>query len=244
MKEEPEARGGEMDPSSKICAVTGADGWVGNCVALHFRERGWQVRELTRANGYTLDGEVPAKLLGGVEALVHCAHDFAPLRRAEIEAVNVAGSRRLFEAARTAGVKRLVFISTMSAFDGCQSLYGQAKLAIEDKAREFGALILRPGLVYGPCAGGMMGRLERQVQSSRIVPLIGGESQPLYLIHEEELCAFICRFAETETPAPPEAITAAHPQKWTFRAFLETLAARHGKRLIFFPSLSECPGWA
>lgn len=232
---EPEAGGGEMDPSSKICAVTGANGWVGRCVARHFRERGCQVRELTRANGYTLDGKVPAKLLDGVAALVHCAYDFAPLRWKEIEAVNVAGSRRLLEAARTAGVKRLVFISTMSAFDGCQSLYGQAKLAIENDAREFGALILRPGLVYGTGAGGMMGRLEGQVRSSRVVPLVGDGSQPLYLIHEEDLCAFICRFAETETPAPSEPITAAHPQKWTFRALLETFAARHGKRLIFLP---------
>jgi nucleoside-diphosphate-sugar epimerase len=219
----------------KICAITGASGWVGSCVARHFRVHGWQVRELTRAAGYTLDAEVPAGLLDGVTALVHCAYDFSPLRREEIDAVNVAGSRRLFEAARTAGVRRLVFISTMSAFEGCRSLYGQAKLAIERDAREHGALVLRPGLVFGAGAGGMVGRLEKQVQSSRVVPLIGDGRQPLYLIHEEDLSAFIRRFAEDTAPAPVEAITAAHPQLWTFRAILEALAARQSRRLTLIP---------
>jgi hypothetical protein len=58
-----------------------------------------------------------------------------------------------------AGVRRLVFISTISAFDGCRSFYGKGKLEVERITHSLGGWVIRPGLLYGEKPGGMLGRL-------------------------------------------------------------------------------------
>lgn len=140
----------------KICAITGSNGYVGSCFKNHFTASGWEILELTRQPkpgthgiAFQLGAEISPSSLAGVDALVHCAYDFKPLRWDEIRAVNVAGSQKLFQAARAAGVEKIIAISSISAYDGCRSLYGQAKLEIEKIALEHGALVIRPGLVYG-----------------------------------------------------------------------------------------------
>ena len=90
----------------KTCAITGSNGYVGSCVKNYFAARGWEVLELTRqpkpnslAVKFQLGAEISPESLAGVDALVHCAYDFLPLRWHEICAVNVEGSRKIFQAA-------------------------------------------------------------------------------------------------------------------------------------------------
>ena len=85
--------------------------------------------------------------------------------------MNVEGSRKILEAAREAKTPKIIFISSISAFDGCRSLYGRAKLEIEKIALDCGALVIRPGLVYGEGAGGMFGKLVAQMKKSSVIPL-------------------------------------------------------------------------
>jgi nucleoside-diphosphate-sugar epimerase len=149
--------------------------------------------------------------------------------------VNVQGTAKLFAKARSVGVSRLVLISTMSAYPGCISLYGRAKMEMERIAADYGALILRPGLVYGERAGGMYGSLEAQVQKSRVIPLIGGGDQVLYLVHEEDLSHAAVSFCSDTKPAPAQAVMAAHDQPWTFRQILEEIARRANLRRSYLP---------
>ncbi len=149
-----------------ICAITGTGGFVGGCLKDYFARHGWEILELTRlpkpgarAVAFQLGAEISPPSLAGVTALVHCAYDFQPLRRDEIHAVNVEGTRKLFLAARAAGIGKIVCLSSISAYDGCRSLYGRVKLEIEKIALDQGALVIRPGLVYGGGRGGMFGRL-------------------------------------------------------------------------------------
>ena len=144
----------------KLCAITGSNGYVGSCVKNYFAARGWDTFELTRrpkpntrAAQFKLGDEISPDLLTGVDAFVHCAYDFKPLRWNEIAAVNVEGSRKILEVARHAHIPKIIVISSISAYDGCRSLYGKAKLEIEKIALANGALVVRPGLVYGGGAG-------------------------------------------------------------------------------------------
>ncbi|MFZ1992341.1 MAG: NAD(P)-dependent oxidoreductase, partial [Alphaproteobacteria bacterium] len=140
---------GDNNPSTRRCLLTGAGGYVGSRIARRLRADGWQVTALSRQPSHDVEQTIPFKLgdptdpdkLRGFDALIHAAYDQRVITWSEIETVNVRGSQSLLGAAHQAGVRNIVFISTISAFDGCKSLYGKGKLAVEATAREFGAWI-------------------------------------------------------------------------------------------------------
>lgn len=226
----------------RICAITGSNGYVGGCVKNYFAARGWEILELTRQPkpgtrgvAFQLGADIPPASLAGVDALVHCAYDFKPLRWEKILAVNVDGTRKLLVSASAAGVGKIIIISSISAYDGCRSLYGKAKLEMEKLALDSGALVIRPGLVYGSGPGGMFGKLVAQVRQSSVIPMIANGSQVQYLVHHEDLSAFIERCASGEIRIAPQILTAANDQPWAFKRLLWEIARALGKKPKFIP---------
>jgi nucleoside-diphosphate-sugar epimerase len=139
------------------------------------------------------------------------------------------------EDARAQGVEKIIFISTMSAYEGCKSLYGKAKLLIEKEALRLGATIIRPGLIYGDEPGAMVGALTRAIKSLPVVPLIGSGRQTLYLVHEDDLATLVLRLLGDEQPNLDEPIIAASERGKTFRGILTTLAAMNHRRVRLVP---------
>jgi nucleoside-diphosphate-sugar epimerase len=221
-------------------AVTGASGYVGGAIARRFEAHGHAVLRLSRRacagvwRSFSLGDDPTAIPWDGIDTLVHAAYDFTPRMWEEIEARNVLPSIALIAAARDAGVRHVVFISTLSAFDGCRSLYGKAKLAIEKEALAAGATVIRPGLVWGDHAGGMMGSLEKIVSALPVVPyLCGGGGLRQYLVHEEDLAENVVRWASRDGESEP--IFVAHPASLTFREVLAGIAAKRKLRRMFVP---------
>lgn len=230
-----------MPDELKTCAVTGASGYVGARIAQHLATAGWRVIRWGRnpppgeaSVQFQLGEEVAPASFAGVHALVHCAYDFRPRRWHQISEVNVRGSEKLLRAARAAGVERIVFLSSLSAFDGCRSLYGRAKLEIEMTARSVGAVVIRPGLVYGRDAGGVFGGLVKQVRQSRFVPLLDGGRPVQYLVHDEDLGRFVARCAGGNVPSA-KPIALAHNHSISLRRLLVELAGVLDRRVTFLP---------
>ncbi len=218
-----------------VCAVTGANGFVGSRIAGHLAKEG-EVRTLTRHSEprFALGEPLVADALAGADVLVHCAYDFRPRSWAEIERANVAGTLALFAAAREAGVRRVAFVSSMSAFEGCRSKYGRAKLAVERQAREHHpeVVIVRPGLVYDREAGGIVGAMGRVIRRSPIVPLIAGD-QELYTCHSEDLARVVLELSDG--PLPERPVIAAGPEPRTYREILSTITRAIDRRPLFLP---------
>jgi nucleoside-diphosphate-sugar epimerase len=239
-----------MDPASpQRCAVTGAAGYVGSAIARHFADRGWIVFEFTRRpplNAVSNRVHVPFQLESPIDpgifrdnnirALIHCAYDFRPVKWKHIHRINVEGSARLLQAAKKAGVGRMIFLSSISAFEGCSSLYGKAKLGIERVAADLGACIIRPGLVYGTqSSGGMFGSLQRSVAGSSTIPLIGSGRYMQYLVHADDLCELILKLSSGAVQFPVAPLVAASPHGWQIRALLRALAAAQKKTVKLIP---------
>jgi dihydroflavonol-4-reductase len=111
--------------------VTGATGFVGAAVARALLPHGWQVRALVRtgsdrrnlaalpvetAVGALADRDSLDRALAGCQALFHVAADYrlgAP-DPAQLYATNVEGTGRIIEAARAAGVERIVYTSSVA----------------------------------------------------------------------------------------------------------------------------------
>lgn len=225
----------------KICYITGTGGYLGGCLVRFFSRHGWKVFELNRsgtvraggaeARRYELGDAFPADLRD-VGALVHAAYDLKAVSWKEIMTKNVEGTARLFESARQARVERLVNISSMSAYQGCRSLYGRAKLLSEAHVALNGGISLRPGLIHDENQpGGMVGKLRALVSQTPVVPLPGSGRNLLYFSHQEDLCRIAEEYCSGKTVGSGTVITAANPQPWMFLNIIKELAKKQGRSL-------------
>ena len=234
-----------MTAQAPIVAVTGANGYLGSRISGTLESQGWQVIRLVRSPGegqnpafaYDLAMPVTAQVRGALRsagALVHAAYDLSLTSAADIWRVNVEGTRRLLEVAADARVRRIIVLSSMSAFDGTSQLYGRAKLDIEAMTMEFGGCAVRPGLVYGERSGGMAKAL-RKLTDLPIVPVIAG-GMGVYTVQEDDLMMTIAALAKAMT-LPSGTISVAHPSRVTLTELLRAFAAQEGRpcRLIPVP---------
>ena len=220
------------DSDIRTVAITGSTGYLGGLLRGRFIEEGLRVISLSRANAgpdsrhYEIEESPSADLLSDVDALIHCAYDMKVRRERDIWAVNVEGSRRLLEHARSSGVKRTIVLSSMSAFEGTQQLYGRSKLAIEDIAMANRAISVRPGIVYGPNAGGMAGALSALTRLP-VVPVVASRSHQ-FTLHEDDFAAAMYALlrARIESWAP---VGLANPVPVSFRALIMGLARLSGR---------------
>jgi nucleoside-diphosphate-sugar epimerase len=225
----------------KTCLITGATGYLGSELKLHLKKSGWRVIGTSRLPRdkdtiqFSFDGGLDPEILRGIDAVVHCAYDFAPSSWDEIYRANVLGTRNLLQAAKSVGVKTIVAISSISAFPGCRSLYGRAKLEIENQTLAVGGIALRPGLIYGGSNRGMYGRLAKQVKAGRPVPLLIGSPCIQYLIHADDLSNVIEAILSVRVPSPDKIWTVAHPRPWPLRKLLEKIAESEGMKIRFVP---------
>lgn len=225
-------------------AITGGSGYLGRQMAIAASTRGWQVLSLGRKQlpgktAFQLGREIVDSSLDGVSTLVHCAYDFSLIRWDDIRRTNIEGSRKLFEAAARAGVRRIIYISSISAFAGAKSMYGRAKYEIEESASQFGAIVVRPGLIWGETPQGIYGNIVYQATRSRFLPLIDGGQQIQYMTHVADLAQFIVDIADGKIANAAPVLTLAHNRPWTFREIIEEIAAKNGHPLLSF----RVPWW-
>jgi nucleoside-diphosphate-sugar epimerase len=231
-----------MDEEARTVAITGARGYVGSLLRQAFAADGWRTASLVRrplpgdtsARRYDLTQMPSPTLLDGVDTLVHCAWDLSVTRRAEISQVNVGGTATLLELAKRVGVRRVIFVSSMSAYDGTSQLYGRAKLECERTAAGLGQGVVRLGLVYGPGWGGMAGSLRRMTRLP-VTPLLAGGSYQ-YTVHEDDMTSAIVRLASiAEIPFVPLGI--AHPEPVKFGHLVREIGrtSGHTPRLLPVP---------
>lgn len=224
----------------KTIAITGARGFLGVVLAEYFSSKGYSVRRLVRdtrgeVGTYRFDladGFDEAALLN-VDVLIHAAHDFTPLSGEEMKRVNIEGSRKLFAAATRAHIPKIIFISSVSAFPGCASLYGNAKLEIEGIVRQEGGMSVRPGLIYGREGKGMFGALEKIVSKLPLVPVFDGGGQPMVLAHVDDIAAALTQIIEKFDTLSGEPVTLANAEEISFKILLQRIARGKGKRPRF-----------
>jgi uncharacterized protein YbjT (DUF2867 family) len=154
-----------------IVAVAGGTGFVGGGIAAELERRGERVIVLSHRSAVAADGRVGAETrhadiadpstlvpaLAGAEALVIAlafrGYPMENPRRGEtFEAVDAAGTERLVAAAKTAGVKAVVYLSGAGAAPDAARHWFRAKWRAEEAVRGSGLrwTILRPTWLYGP----------------------------------------------------------------------------------------------
>jgi len=216
-----------------VCAITGATGYVGSRIAAALaadftvvplgRNAGANGIRWSFNDGVNVSDDLRAH---NVSVLVHAAWDFGHPRAEGNWKTNVEGSWRLIEDAKAANIRRVVFVSTISSFNGARSEYGKSKLAVEQMVLAAGGTVVRPGLVWGDHPGGMFGSLRTQVKKGGWVPIIGDGRFPQYLVHEDDLVETIRRCSHGEFVG--RMLTVANPKPWQLRELILRMAGEQG----------------
>lgn len=196
--------------------VTGATGAVGPRVVTSLVEAGYWIRTISLDSpppalwpasietqiGDITDYSVVQGAMRGIDAVIHLAAllhivNPHPDLQPEYERVNVGGTAIVVEAARQAGVGRMVFFSTIAVYGGSagsiltedspprpHSFYAQTKLAAERivlaakraDGRPLGT-VLRLGAVYGARIKGDYRRLLLALARGRFAPIGPGTNR-------------------------------------------------------------------
>ena len=220
-----------------MIGVTGANGYVGGRILANLRASGIEAIALVRrpaageerARRYALGEPLERSLLDGIETVVHAAYD-ASAQGPDIRARNVTGSLPLLEGLHERG-RRMLLVSSLSAFEGARSHYGRAKLELERAVLERDGIVLRPGLVFGVGAGGLFGAMVGALSRRALVPMIGGGSQRLFVTHDEHLSELVAALLTGRADAAGP-IFAAHEAPTTLRAIAEQIARAGEHRLV------------
>ncbi len=230
--------------SRRVVVISGATGFLGLALAAHFQRAGYEVRALARSPGRAAtrhpsftwyrcslpEALDPRALEGAPTALIHCAFETHFRSEASARATNVEGSRLLLEAARRAGVGRFVFISSMSAHERAESIYGRTKLEVERMLDGGRDLSVRPGLIIG--SGGVFLRLATAIAGSRVVPLFYGGRQPIQTIALQDVCAGILAAVERGCVGT---LRLGEEESVPLRELYRAIAAWAGVRPLFIP---------
>lgn len=233
--------------SEPVVAVTGASGYVGSlltdALAKHAR-----VVSLVRTPKKTGDRiwsfDMTAREMTDTlrdMAVTHIIHAAWDMRAGSLQQLNsscVAGTGRLIAAA-AATQSQVIFISTISAFDGARSAYGKAKLAAEKIVIASGGLVLRLGLVCADRKGGMFGTLAALASRFPVLPLIRGGSGVQFLLHERSLTESILRAIRGDFADGPRIVTLADPNPVRLADLMVSLGADAGRKVLLF----SVPWW-
>lgn len=194
--------------------------------------------------------------LSGCDAIVHCAAALPLYPPKEIYTTDVVGTRIVLEAARQAGIERVVHISSTAVYgipdhhplveddrlDGVGP-YGQAKIqaemiALDERAKGQVVPIIRPKSFIGPERLGVFSLLYDWALDGHNFPMLGMGHNRYQLLDVEDLCEAI--WLTLTLPAEKVNDTfnigarAFTTMREDYQAVLD--AAGHGKRIIGFPA--------
>ena len=254
-------RGRDLKP----VLVTGGAGFFGTLLVQRLLQRGTVVRIFDRhrpgplpANVTMVEGDVrdAAAVRAAAEGVEVIHHNVAlvPLARDRrgFWSVNEGGTRNVLEAARAAGVRKVVHMSSSAVYGAPRHNpvdestppmpgedYGRAKLAAEAVCRDYrdrglDVTIIRPRTIMGHGRLGIMQILFEWVRQGLAVPVLGKGDNRYQFVHGDDL-AEACVAAAERAGSADYNIGAA-----VFGTMRETLHgliahARSGSRIVSLP---------
>ncbi len=223
----------------RTLAVTGGTGFVGGHFVRAALAAGYDVRALTRGwkppedeiawvDGALDRPDTLLKLVSGTDAIVHIAGMISGDKKA-FEAVNIGGTAAMIDAARKAGVRRFVHVSSLAAREPKLSNYGWSKARSERLVAASGLdwTIVRPPAVYGPGDRETLELFKMARRGLVALPPRGRFS----VIHVEDLCRLLLAILdEPETVSETYEPDDGREKGWDHRHFARTLGRIYGKR--------------
>ena len=228
-------------PHPDLAIVTGAFSYTGRYVAQRLLAGGVRVRTLTRSPNAEhpladhvetspLDFSDPDRLSLSMQGAgvfyntywIRYAHGQTTFDLA------VENTEKLFEAARNAGVGRIVHFSVTNASSDSALPYFRAKAQVEDMLMGLGVpyAIIRPTLVFGE-GDLLLNNMAWALRRFPLFPVYGRGDYLVQPVYVEDLAA---QAVEAGSQSESFVVDAAGPDTFSFEALLRLLASSMGLR--------------
>ncbi|NSX32475.1 complex I NDUFA9 subunit family protein [Brevundimonas vesicularis] len=237
------------DLAPGVVTLFGGSGFIGSQAVRALARRGWRIRVAVRNPVLAIEiqplgdpGQIQfmrcditnpadvAQAVRGADAVVNLVgvlHDAGGKRG--FDAVHTEAAKTIAEAAKAAGVQRLVQISAIGADAASPSAYGRTKAQAEAAVRDVypDAVILRPSLVFG-AGDSFLNRFAAMATMAPALPLIGGGETRFQPVYVGDVAEAIAR-GVTRADAAGRTYELGGPSLYTFREVLELVRRETGR---------------
>jgi len=242
---------------SDLHIVTGAFGYSGKAIARRLLDAGLRVRTLTNSPGrphpfgdrveaVPLDFDDPERLAASLQgaAVLYNTYWVRFNHQGFTHAEAVANTLRLFEAARRAGVGRIVHISITNPSEDSPLEYFRGKALLERALRESGLshAIFRPAVLFGG-VDILINNIAWTLRRFPVFATFGDGSYGIQPIHVEDLAALA---VEAGRDRESRTVDAIGPETFTYRGLVEAIGSIIGRRRPIVPVppwLGYAAGW-
>jgi NADH dehydrogenase len=231
---------------NELHVVTGAFGYSGRYISARLLEAGRRVRTLTnsprRTNPFGTRVEVHGLNFDRPEALRVSLQGASVLYNTYWVRFNHAGfrfsqavhnTRILFDAARAAGVRRVVHVSITNPSEASPLEYFRGKAVLERELQESGMsyAILRPAVLFGG-EDILINNIAWVLRHFPVFGVFGDGQYRLQPIHVDDFAGLAVALGRKSTN---ETVDAIGPETFTYRELVEELALAIGVRRPMIP---------
>ena len=233
-------------------AITGGTGFVGRHLARALINTGHQVVLIARGAD-TRDEDVRhlpgvsfapigvdstdelAAAFAGCDAVAHCAGINRSIGAQTYQRVHVEGTRHVVEAAKLAGLHKVLLLSFLRARPDCGSEYHQSKWQAEEIVRESGLdfTVIKAGMIYGR-GDHMLDHLSHTLHSLPLFATVGIREKPIRPVAVEDVVrVLVASLVEGRLARQTVAVTG--PQPMLLSDAVRQVGRLIGKRIFIFP---------
>jgi uncharacterized protein YbjT (DUF2867 family) len=233
-------------------AITGGTGFVGRHLAASLvscghevilvargeDERGRHVLNLPGLRFFRSDlSDVSdlARAFAACGAVAHCAGINREIGKQTYERVHVEGARHVVEAARRAGVGRVLLLSFLRARPACGSGYHESKWAAEEIVRQSGLdyTVLKAGVIYG-LGDHMLDHLSHALHTFPIFATVGFKDERVRPLAVDDLIR-VLRAVLIDGRLSRQTVAVLGPEEMPLGQAVRRVARVLGKRPLFVP---------
>ena len=229
--------------------VTGAFGYTGRWIAHYLLEKGAEVRTLTNSIGRDdpFDGQVEVHRydFDDREKLVESLRGASVLYNTYWVRYTVSGqgfghalavknSKKLFLAAKEAGVGKIVHLSVANPTKAPDWAYFRGKVIVENFLKKTGLSysIVRPTVLYGHRQDVLVNNIAWMLRRFPLFGMFGDGKYPVQPIYADDV-ANIC--INQGQLSENTVVDAAGPETFEYREFLQILSEAMGRRTVLIP---------
>jgi nucleoside-diphosphate-sugar epimerase len=231
----------------EIHAVTGVYGYSGKYIAKELLQKGCHVITLTNSlnrpnpfgdavKAFPLDFYNPDKLAKSLEGakVLYNTYWVRFNHKTFTFAQAVENTRRLFHAAKMAGVQRIVHVSVANPSDDSPLEYYHGKAQVEKMLIEAGLsyAILRPAIIFGG-QDILINNIAWMLRRFPVFGVFGDGSYKLQPIHVQDLAELCVRQGDSSQNS---IINAIGPETFTFKEMVLTITKILGIKRLVIPA--------